>query len=98
MDEKLFAVYIITNPRHTVLYVGVTNNLVRRITEHRSGTVDGFAKKYNCRKLVFFEVTTDAYSAISREKEIKGWSRLKKEAIVTMQNPTWLDLYPEILG
>ncbi len=89
---KDYAVYIMTNENGNVMYVGVTNNLERRLAEHRSGLVDGFTKKYNVRKLVYFEQTSSIEAAIAREKEIKKWRRDKKDALVKMLNPDFKDL------
>ena len=76
----------------SVLYIGVTSNLPRRLYEHRNGLADGFTKKYNVHKLVYYEYTNDVYSAISREKQLKKWSRSKKEALIRTMNPQWIDL------
>ncbi len=81
-----------TNTHNTVLYTGVTNDLIRRVEEHKEGKVKGFTKKYKCTKLVFVESTPDAMSAIEREKEIKGWNRNKKNELVNSINPNWSDL------
>ena len=88
----MFFVYILSNWNDSVLYIGVTNNLERRLYEHRNGLVDGFTKKYNVHKLVYFEHTSDVYSAISREKQLKKWSRAKKNFLVASMNPQWKDL------
>ena len=88
-----YYVYILTNKTNRVLYTGVTNDLKRRIYEHRNKLADGFTKKYNVHKLVYFDYTTDVRSAISREKQIKGWTRAKKEALIDEFNPEWQDLY-----
>jgi putative endonuclease len=74
------------------MYVGVTNNLVRRMYEHRTGRIDGFTKRYNINKLVYYEQTTEVITAISREKEIKKWRREKKNILVESVNPEWADL------
>jgi putative endonuclease len=92
MSDEHYCVYIITNPRHTVLYIGVTGNLSRRIYEHKNKLVEGFTSKYNCTKLVYYEQTSDVRSAIEREKELKGWLRKKKEALIATINPEWKDL------
>ena len=84
-----YYVYILTTENNKVMYVGVTNNLQRRIYEHKNGLIDGFAKKYNVHKLVYFETTSDVKSAIEREKQIKGWTRAKKNALVETVNPNW---------
>jgi putative endonuclease len=83
-----------TNQSRT-LYTGVTNNLVRRVYEHKAKIVDGFTKRYNLNRLVYYESTNDVTSAIEREKEIKGWVRRKKVALIHSFNPTWEDLSME---
>ena len=88
----MYYVYILANWDDSVLYIGVTNNLQRRLYEHRNGLADGFTKKYNVHKLVYFEQTSDVYSALSREKQLKKWSRAKKNLLIEHQNPTWRDL------
>ena len=88
----MYFVYILSNWNDSVLYIGVTSNLPRRLYEHRHGLADGFTKKYNIHKLVYFEHTNDVYSAISREKQLKKWSRVKKEALIRNMNPDWKDL------
>ena len=90
-----YYVYILTNWNDSVMYIGVTNNLKRRLYEHRNHLVDGFTKKYNVHKLVYYEDTNDVYSALEREKQLKGWSRAKKNALVAKSNPTWTDLSKE---
>lgn len=92
-----YSVYMLTNKNNTVLYTGVTNNLKRRLYEHQHNLVDGFTKKYNVHKLVYFDSTTDARSAIEREKQIKGWSRAKKNALINEFNPEWKDLTEDIM-
>jgi putative endonuclease len=81
-----------------VLYVGVTSNLQRRVEEHRAGSIEGFSKKYKCHKLVYFEGGTDIVSAIEREKEIKGWRRMKKARLIASMNPGWIDLYKDVFA
>ena len=88
----LYYVYILTNKNDRVMYIGVTNNLERRLYEHKQELVEGFTKKYHVHKLVYFEQTSDIRSAIQREKELKGWLRAKKNALVETMNPTWRDL------
>ena len=90
---KNYYVYILTNKRNTVLYTGVTNNLKKRVYEHKNKLASGFTKKYNINKLVYYEVFDDVYNAITREKQIKGGSRKKKLALITTKNSTWSDLY-----
>ncbi len=93
MAEKQGYVYILTNVHNKVLYTGVTSDLVKRVYEHKNKLVDGFTKKYNVHKLVHFEVFDDIVSAITREKQIKGWLRSKKIALIEANNPEWKDLY-----
>jgi len=88
---RQYYVYIITN-RSKTLYTGVTNDLERRVYEHKQKLVDGFTKKYNLTKLVYYETTDDVRSAIGREKQIKGWLRSKKTTLVESVNPLWRDL------
>ncbi len=97
MFEKRGYVYILTNIRNTVLYTGVTSNLVKRIYEHKNKMIDGFTKKYNLQKLVYYEVFDDISNAIIREKQIKGWLRSKKISLIDNFNSEWVDLYPTIL-
>ena len=92
MNEKLFCVYILSNSNNKVLYTGVTSNLPKRVYEHKEHLVDGFTKKYNVDKLVYYETSPGAEGAILREKQIKAGSRAKKIALVEKQNPDWRDL------
>ena len=85
-------VYMLSNWDDSVLYIGVTSNLPKRIYEHRNGLVDGFTRKYNVYKLVYYEETTYMQSALEREKQLKKWSRAKKNALIVQMNPTWRDL------
>ncbi|MBQ7326600.1 MAG: GIY-YIG nuclease family protein [Clostridia bacterium] len=87
----MYYVYILTNKTDSVMYVGVTNDLTRRIYEHKSRLIDGFTKRYHVDKLVYFEEYSDANDAISREKQIKGYSRSKKNELVKKQNPDFKD-------
>jgi len=89
---KSYFVYILTNERGNVMYVGVTNDLVRRVYEHKQKAVPGFTKTYNVSKLVYFEETPSIESAILREKEIKAWRREKKDRLVESMNGQWLEL------
>jgi len=91
-----YYVYILTNKRNTVLYTGVTNDLKRRVYEHREKLVSGFTKKYNVYKLVYYEVTESIEAAIQREKQIKGGSRQKKLDLINGMNPRWRDLYEDL--
>jgi len=92
--EKQYYVYIMTNKSRT-LYTGVTSNLIRRVYEHKNKLIDGFTKKYNITKLVYYEVTNEVTSAIAREKQVKGWLRKKKIALIESMNPQWKDLSEE---
>jgi len=94
--ERQYFVYILTNRYHTVLYAGVTSDLVRRVVEHRTKAIRGFTSRYNVDKLVFYEVAIDPYTAIAREKQIKAGSRARKIALVNDMNPGWRDLYEEL--
>jgi len=87
-----YYVYLLTNWNNQVMYVGMTNDLERRLYEHKHKLFKGFAEKYNLDKLVYFEETQDVMSAISREKEIKKWRREKKNQLVNQVNPSWKDL------
>ena len=87
---------MLTNCNNKVLYTGVTNNLERRLYEHKNKLADGFTKKYNVNKLVYFDCTTDVKSAIEREKQIKGWIRQKKNELVETMNPKWEDLFEKM--
>lgn len=91
--EKQYYVYIMTNKNNTVLYTGITNDLKRRVYEHKEKLAEGFTKKYNVVKLVYFEILRDVESAILREKQIKGGSRAKKIALINELNKGWKDLY-----
>ena len=88
-----YYVYIITNKRNRVLYTGVTNDLGKRVYEHKAKLIDGFTKKYNVSKLVYYEVFSDIYNAITREKQIKGGSRKRKIDLIDSVNSNWRDLY-----
>jgi putative endonuclease len=97
MNSQNYFVYILTNhARHTVLYIGVTNNLEERASQHSLGSGSVFAKQYNAHKLIYFETFPDPQSAIARERQLKKWSRTKKDALITRANPEWRDLFEEI--
>jgi len=96
MEEKQYYVYIVTNKTNRVLYTGVTNDLKRRVYEHKAKLVEGFTKKYNVDKLIYYEASMEVESAILREKQIKGGSRGKKIRLVETINPKWKDLYDEL--
>lgn len=92
MREHRYYVYILTNWNNRVMYVGMTNNLMRRVYEHGTHAVKGFTEKYHVSKLVYFEETVDVHAAIAREKEIKKWRREKKNALIIRANPEWRDV------
>ena len=92
MGEKKYIVYILTNLHNTTLYTGVTNNLLRRVQQHKRGEGGQFSRRYKLRKLVYYEVHGDVRAAIAREKEIKGGSRNNKVELISTINPDWLDL------
>lgn len=92
---KSYYVYILTNKSNKVMYIGITNDLDRRIHEHKQKIVKGFTKRYNIDKLVYFEETGDVNSAIAREKHLKGWLRKRKNDLVAASNPAWKDLSEE---
>lgn len=96
MDSKNGYVYLLTNEANTVLYTGVTSNLIKRVYEHKHKLVDGFTKKYRVIKLVYYEVFDSIEDAIRREKQIKGWIRKKKDELVQSINPKWEDLYGQL--
>jgi putative endonuclease len=93
-----FWVYIVTNVHDSVLYIGITNDLARRVSEHCSDEGPRFTSAYRCRKLIYSEHCTDVQDAIAREKRLKKWSRQKKVALIVTLNPRWRDLAPEVLG
>ena len=94
-----YYVYILTNKHHTVLYTGVTRDIIRRVYEHKNHVdKDSFTSKYNVTELVYFEETSDIRAAIEREKKIKSWSRKRNNDLIFDFNPQWLDLYNRILG
>ncbi|MCR5888155.1 GIY-YIG nuclease family protein [Hymenobacter sp. J193] len=88
-----YYVYILTNANHAVLYIGITNDLPRRIYEHRTGLHPGFTRKYNVHHLTYWEQFTDVNAAIEREKQLKGGSRQKKLDLINAFNPEWQDLF-----
>lgn len=95
--QKQFFVYILTNDTHTVLYTGMTNDLMRRVHEHREGINKGFTRRYHVKQLMYYEVFDDPLSAIQREKQIKSGSRRKKLELIRKMNPERRDLYEEIM-
>lgn len=91
-------VYMLTNKNNTVIYTGVTSNLEQRIWQHKHKVIEGFTKKYNCDKLIWFQQAEEIESAIAREKQIKSWSRKKKEALINESNPQWADISLQLFG
>ena len=87
-----YFVYILASNNNTPIYLGVTNNIERRIYEHKNNLIDGFSKKYNTHKLVYLEETNSIENAIKREKQLKGWKRNKKDLLINSINPNWQDL------
>jgi len=92
VSEKTYYIYLMTNWNHRVMYVGVTTELVRRVYEHKNKLMEGFTSQYNINKRVYFEDTGDIHAALAREKEIKRWRRVKKDALVHTMNSDWRDL------
>lgn len=92
VTNKTYYVYLMTNWNHRVMYVGVTNDLIRRIHEHKNKLMEGFTSRYNVNRLVYFENTGDIHAALAREKEIKRWRREKKNMLVQISNPDWRDI------
>ena len=94
-NVKNYFVYMITNWTNTVLYIGVTSDLEKKMAQQYSGALEGFTKKYNLKNLVFYEMYDDAETAISREKQLKRWRRKKKDFLVEKANPHWINLYED---
>ena len=94
--KRSFYVYFLTNATRTVLYTGMTNNLARRVYEHRSQRIPGFTQRYHITELIYYECYESAWDAIEREKQLKTWRREKKAALVDAFNPTWKDLYDDL--
>ncbi len=93
-----YYVYILTSKRNGTLYIGVTNDLVRRVREHKSDAIEGFTKQYGVHQLVWYEVAATPLAAITREKQLKKWNRAWKLRLIEKMNPEWKDLYDEIAG
>jgi putative endonuclease len=93
-----YYVYILASGRNGTLYIGVTNDLVRRVAEHKSGDAEGFTKKYGVNRLVWFEETSDINAAIQREKTMKRWRRAWKLSVIEEVNPQWRDLYEDLIS
>ncbi len=88
----MYYIYILTNKNKKVLYIGVTNDLYRRVSEHKNREREGFTKRYCVDKLIYYETFSDIMDAISREKQLKAWRREKKEVLIATQNPNWDEL------
>lgn len=95
---KQYFVYILASKKNGTLYIGVTNDLIRRVYEHKNGLIDGFTKKYNVKNLVYYEIHQEINEAIKREKALKKWLRKWKIELIEKMNPHWKDLYDEITG
>lgn len=97
MGSKLYCIYILSNFNRTVLYIGVTSNLIKRVWQHKNSLADGFNKKYKFHDLVYYETYEDPVSAIEREKQFKDYSRKRKEEIILKFNPRLADLYSQLI-
>ena len=98
MKNKQYYVYILGNIARTVLYIGMTDNLIKRVWQHKNELVEGFTQKYKVHDLLFYEIYSDPESAIGREKQIKSWSRSKKEKLIIKLNAGLVDLYDRLIG
>ena len=90
--DKQYSVYILTNQSNKVMYIGSSSNLEVRIAQHKQQCIPGFTAKYNVNKLVYFEVTSDPYAAVTRERQLKGWRRARKNQLIETMNPAWDEL------
>ncbi len=97
MVTNMYYVYILASRRNGTLYIGVTNNLIKRVYEHKNDLVEGFTKKYGVHRLVYYEQSEDVKSAIEREKRLKAWKRRWKLRLIEEMNPEWNDLYDELV-
>ena len=95
---KTYYVYILASKKNGTLYVGITNDLLRRVEEHRQHLIPGFTAKYDVTRLVYYEEGNDVHAIIAREKQLKHWNREWKIELIEQSNPTWRDLYPELAG
>jgi putative endonuclease len=98
MRDHAYFVYMLASGHYGTLYVGVTNDVFRRVAEHREGAVPGFTRRYGVKQLVWYEEHADIHDAIAREKTLKRWRRDWKIALLEKENPRWNDLYPELAG
>ena len=96
MTVRSYYIYILASRIGGTLYIGVTNDLIRRVAEHRSKTAESFTKRYDVHRLVYFECFAEIEQAIRREKRLKKWTRAWKISLIEKENPNWIDLYPEI--
>ena len=96
VSDRQYFIYIVASDSGTI-YIGVTNNLLRRITEHKESKIEGFTKKYHCHKLIYYEIYGLISAALYREKELKKWNRLKKQNLIKTLNPAWKDLFNDLL-
>jgi len=96
MTMKEYFVYILASKKNGTLYIGMTNDLIKRVFEHKSDPIEGFTKKYSVHTLVYYERFSDVYSAIAREKQMKKWKRQWKIELIEKNNPRWQDLYSEL--
>ena len=94
---NIYYIYIMANKYRNVLYIGMTNDLKRRVYEHKNDIIDGYTKQYRCKKLVWYEQTNNVQSAILKEKRMKKWKREFKEYVINEMNPEWNDLYENII-
>ncbi|HWB59962.1 MAG TPA: GIY-YIG nuclease family protein [Chthoniobacteraceae bacterium] len=94
---KTYYVYIMTNKTRTTVYIGVTNDLASRVYQHQQGQNKGFTKTYRLNRLVYYETFNDIHDAIAREKQLKGWRREKKNALIATLNPLWMDLSRDLI-
>ncbi len=97
MEVMNCGVYIMTNESHRSLYIGMSTDLPRRISAHREGVVTGFTQRYQCKKLVYYEGCADADEAYLRERQLKGWTRFKKVGVINAMNPSWRDLFKQLV-
>lgn len=97
MKAKQYHVYILTNYSKTILYTGITNDLLKRVWEHKNHVTEGFTSHYQVTSLIYYEEYIDPNSAIKREKQLKRWNRAWKDELITKFNPTWRDLYGDII-
>jgi len=94
---KIYYVYILASNRNGTLYIGVTNDLLKRVYEHKNNLIDGFTKKYSVHRLVYYEQCPDVESALQREKQLKKWNRKWKLGLIEKENPEWIDLYEQLV-